>query len=313
MKFFVGVLALAAVCRAVPEADPQLLLGPSPLTTPYASPFPYAFGNFYNPYFNTLPVASPVVASKVITPIVPTPNVAGVIPQARPYGPYDCVTAEGCAVRTLKEHGLAKREATAEADAEATADPEAFYNSYYNPYFNYGFNGLYNGFYGQAYGAYPYGVNSLWNYAALGRGYATGFEGYPASTAPLPALPAPVAAPLPARFAAAPVTAPLAAPLLAAPAPVLKTVEIPAPEVKTIHVSAPVVNAVPATPLNVFRAAPAPVVHHVAPLPVVRQPVVTPIVEKVKKPVTYTHLGAHPIQPTTVFEETQAVVGHNIF
>merc|ERR1711981_57283 len=257
-------------------------------------PFPYAFGNFYNPYFNTLPVASPVVASKVITPIVATPNVAGVIPQARPYGPYDCVTAE--------------------AEAEATADPEAFYNSYYNPYFNYGFNGFYNGYYPHSYGAYPYGVNSLWNYAALGRGYATGFEGYPASTAPLPALPAPVAAPLPARFAAAPVSAPFAAPLLAAPAPVVKTVEIPEPEVKTIHISAPVVNAVPATPFPVFRGAAAPLVHApVVHAPVVRQPVVTPIVKKVSKPVTYTHLGAHPIQPTTVFEETQAVVGHNIF
>ena len=216
---------------------------------------------------------------------------------------------------------------------------------YYNPY--YGFNGLNNGYYPYSYGAYPYGANpygSLWNYAALGRGYATGFEqfeGYPASTAPLPALPAPVASPLAARFVAAParVPAPLAAPLaprvvaapapgaaplaapippapftshfaaplLAAPAPIVKTVEIPAPEVKTIEIAAPVVKAVPATPLPIFRAAP--IVH--APVPVVRQPVVTPIVKKVAKPVTYTHLGAHPIQPTTVLEETQEVVGHN--
>merc|ERR1711863_258010 len=148
----------------------------------------------------------------------------------------------GCAVRTLKEHGPAKRE------AEAEADPGAFYGNYfgYNNY--YGLNGLYNGYYPYSYGAYPYGVNSLWNYAALGRGYATGFEqfeGYPAATAPLPAV---QVAPLPA-----------------------------------------------------------------APLPVVRHPVVTPIVKRTSKPVTYTHLGAHPIQPTTVFEESQEIVGHHVF
>merc|ERR1712174_127668 len=52
--------------------------------------------------------------------------------------------------------------------------------------------------------------------------------------------------------------------------------------------AAPVVEAAP-----VVKAAPvveaAPLVHHVA-----------PGVETVSKPVTYTHLGAHPIQPTTV-------------
>merc|ERR1712001_206416 len=179
------------------------------------------------------------------------------------------------------------------------ADPEAFYGSYYNPY--YGLNGLYNGYYPYSYGAYPYGVNSLWNYAALGRGYATGFEqfeGYPAATAPLPAVqvaplpaaPAPVVKSVPVP---APVSAPLAAPLFAAPQ-VFKAA--PAPVTTVVHT--PVVNAVPATP--VFKAAP--IVQ--APLPVVRQPVVTPIVKKTSKPVTYTHLGAHPIQPTTVFEES---------
>merc|ERR1712061_778158 len=235
-KFMVGVLALAAVCGATPEADPQLLLGPSPLTTPYASPFPYAYGNIYNPYFNTLPVAAPIVApaARVSTPTVATPGVAGVIPQPRPYSPYDCVTAEGCAVKTLKEHGLAKRE------AEAEADPEAFYGNYfgYNNY--YGLNGFYNGYYPYSYGAYPYGVNSLWNYAANGLGYATGFEqfeGYPAATAPFPAVPvqslAPLAAPVGAPFPALPPYH------LAAPA-LVKSVEIPAPEIKTIELPAPV-------------------------------------------------------------------------
>ena len=308
---------MAALCGAVPEADPQLLLGPSPLTTPYASPFPYAFGNIYNPYFNTLPVATPVVApaAKVITPAVATPGVAGVIPQARPYSPYDCVTAEGCAVKTLKEHGLAKRE------AEAEADPEAFYGNYfgYNNY--YGLNGFYNGYYPYSYGAYPYGVNSLWNYAAHGLGYATGFEqfeGYPAATAPLPAIQ--VAAPLPAAPAPvvkavevpAPVVktvpAPIAAPLFAAPA-VVKSAPLAAPLPVTTVVNTPIVKSVPATPLPIVKSAP--IVP--APLPVVRQPVVAPVVKKVSKPVTYTHLGAHPIQPTTVFEETQEVVGHHVF
>merc|ERR1712173_571174 len=42
----------------------------------------------------------------------------------------------------------------------------------------------------------------------------------------------------------------------------------------------------------------APLVHHAAPL--VHH--VAPVVETVSKPVTYTHLGAHPIQPTTVIQ-----------
>jgi len=302
MKSMIGVLALAAVCRAVPEADPQLLLGASPLAY---SPFGYNFGNLYNPYFNVLPTAIPT-AAKVITPANPlvTPAVAGALPPLRPYTSHDCVTPEGCAVRTLKEHGIAKR------DAEADADPEAFYGSFYNynPYYN-GYNGFYNGYYPHSYGAYPYGVNSLWNYAANGLGYATGFEqfeGYPAATAPLRAVPvqslAPLAAPVGAPFPALPPYH------LAAPA-LVKSVEIPAPEIKTIELPAPVVKAVPAAPLPVFHAAP----FVPAPLPVVRQPVVTPVVKKVSKPVTYTHLGAHPIQPTTVFEETQEVVGHHYF
>jgi len=344
MNKFIGVLALAAVCRAVPEAEPQLLFGASPLSTPYAySPFPYNVGNLYNPYFNVLPTATPFVgpATKVIRPANPLVAAAysGVIPPLRPYSPHDCVTAAGCAVRTLKDHGIAKREATAEADAEASADPESFYGSYYSPSYYGRYNGFYNGYggyngyngyngaynryngYNGAYGAYPYGANSLWNYAAQGLGYATGFEqfqGYPAATAPLPAFPAPAAAPLSAPFFAAPAAvrqlpafpapaaAPLAAPFFAAPA-ALRQFAVPAPVVKAIP--APVVHSVPAAPLPFFRAAQ--FVH--APAPVVRQPVLTPIVKKASKHVTYTHLGAHPIQPTTVIEETQQVVGHHYF
>merc|ERR1739849_58192 len=197
-----------------------------------------------------------------------------VIPPLRPYTPYDCVTPEGCAVKTLKEHGLAKR------DAEADADPEAYYGfGGYSPF--YGYNGLYgNGFYG----GYP---------------YATGFESYPASTAPLPALPAPVVAP---RLE-------LKAPIVAAPtvvkaAPVVAPAPLPAPLFARAPIAAPLV-----------APAPLPVVHHAVPLPAVRvsPPVVKPVVAEAVKQVTYTHLGAHPIQPTTVLEKTSAVVGHQFF
>ena len=158
----------------MPEADPQFVLGASPLTTPYALPANYPFANLYNPYFNgnlynpylnVLPTAAPIVApaavpaTKVITPLagpLVTPLAApaaghAVVAPLRPYTPYDCVTAAGCAVKTLKEHGLAKREATAEADAEATADPEAYYGfGGFSPY--YGYNGFYGG--------YPYGFGA---------------------------------------------------------------------------------------------------------------------------------------------------------
>ena len=41
-----------------------------------------------------------------------------------------------------------------------------------------------------------------------------------------------------------------------------------------------------------------------------RPAVVAPVVATVNTPVTYTHLGAHPIQPSTVVEQQSAVVGH---
>ena len=62
---------------------------------------------------------------------------------------------------------------------------------------------------------------------------------------------------------------------------------------------APVVKTVVSEPAVV--AAPAPVVAPVA-------PVRAPVVAKVAKPVTYTHLGAHPIHPTTVLEESTQVL-----
>jgi hypothetical protein len=46
---------------------------------------------------------------------------------------------------------------------------------------------------------------------------------------------------------------------------------------------------------------------------VVPAPKVVPVVQKVAKPVTYTHLGAHPIHPTTVLESTDQVVAHTVY
>ena len=39
-------------------------------------------------------------------------------------------------------------------------------------------------------------------------------------------------------------------------------------------------------------------------------PRVAPVVATVNKPVTYTHLGAHPVHPTTVVEQEAHLVGH---
>merc|ERR1712038_840460 len=270
MKFLVGVLALAlaAIVQAEPEADPALLYGayyghPYHLGYGYGSHYgfyngfyarsaygyglpgqsythvdrvhkreaeadpqviaPYVYGNTAFPYV-TAPAAftglSPVVYNSV--PVAPTAPVA-----PGPFTPRDCVTSDGCAVRALKEAGLAKREADPEAEAEAEA--AYYYGNYYggygyNPYYNY-----YNGFYN-----YPY------NYYG-GYGYPYAYNPYVAPAAPV------------AVKAAEPV------------------------EVEE-------------------KAAPVPVVAPYAPAPVVAAP--APVVKQVSKPVTYTHLGAHPIQPT---------------
>merc|ERR1712241_1576820 len=224
------------------EADAQV---PAALPLVYANTaFPYATApaafTGVNPYvYNPVPVATAPVA-----PILPyagtIPTAAGVAVAARPFTPYDCVTSDGCAVRALKEAGLAKREADPEAKAEAEAEAEAayyygnYYNYGYNPYYNY-YNGFYNYPYSNYYGAYrhPY-----------------------VAAAPVAAEPAEEAEPVEVK---------------AAPVPV---------------VAAPYYYNTPAV---------------VAPAPVAK-------VVKVAKPVTYTHLGAHPIQPTTVLEETSQIV-----
>merc|ERR1712048_193870 len=226
------------------EADaqvPALPLVYANTAFPYATA-PAAFAGVINPYvYNPVPVATAPVA-----PILPyagtIPTAAGVAVAARPFTPYDCVTSDGCAVRALKEAGLAKREADPEAEAEAAYYYGNYYNYGYNPYYNY-YNGFYNYPYSNYYGAYrhPYAYNPYVPYVAA---------------APVAAEPAEEAEPVEVK---------------AAPVPV---------------VAAPYYYNTPAV---------------VAPAPVAK-------VVKVAKPVTYTHLGAHPIQPTTVLEETSQIV-----
>ena len=74
------------------------------------------------------------------------------------------------------------------------------------------------------------------------------------------------------------------APAVTYAAPVTYTYAQPAPVVAAAPVAAPVVKA---APVVVARA---------------------PTVVEEAKPVTYTHLGAHPIQPTTVLEKTSRIV-----
>ena len=197
------------------------------------------------------------------------------------------------------------------AQAEPEADPAYLYGSYYGvpSYFGYPY-----GYYGRFYGRSAYGYGLPGGYTHVDRlhkreaapeaeaeaeaealfyryyngysgyypyGFYNGFYNYPYSSyynypysAYTPYVAAPVA-PAVKTVAEAPVVK--AAPVVAAPAPV-------------------------ATP---FVYASAPVVAPVAPK-------VTPVVEETAKPVTYTHLGAHPIHPTTVLEKTSRVVGHQV-
>merc|ERR1712242_34813 len=210
-------LGLPALHTPVTATVTNVAAAPIAATLPaVASPFyGYGFPTAAAAYpgslvYNTAPVATAPVA--VAAPVVPH----------RPFTPYDCVTADGCAVRALKEAGLAKREAVAEPVAEADADAEA--EAYWYGYYGNRYPGIYNNYYG------AYGYNGFYG----GYGY------------------------------------PYAYPTAAAPAAVVE----PAVEVKAVE--EPVVAA--------------------APVPVAKT--------VVQKPVTYTHLGAHPIQPTTVLETT---------
>merc|ERR1719468_1023827 len=94
------------------EADPQFLAA-----TPYSSALPLVYNNVprffptapaaFAPIsplvYNTAPVATAPIAP--VAPVVyatapaPVAVAAPVVVPGRPYTPYDCATAEGCAVR----------------------------------------------------------------------------------------------------------------------------------------------------------------------------------------------------------------------
>merc|ERR1712061_99339 len=136
----------------------------------------------YAPYYGFPTAAAAYPASLVYnTAPVATAPLAYTTPAAvphRPFGPRDCVTADGCGVRALIEAGLAKREAVAEPEADADADAEAYFYGYY------GYPGIYNNYYG----GYGYG-----GYGGYGYPYSYyGGYGYPYATYPYAA---PVAAP----------------------------------------------------------------------------------------------------------------------
>merc|ERR1719223_2100056 len=95
------------------EADPQFLAA-----TPYSAALPLVYNNVPR-FFPTAPAAfapiSPLVyntapvATAPIAPVAPVVYATAPAPVAvaaplvvpgRPYTPYDCVTAEGCAVRS---------------------------------------------------------------------------------------------------------------------------------------------------------------------------------------------------------------------
>lgn len=89
--------------------------------------------------------------------------------------------------------------------------------------------------------------------------------------------------------AALPLAAPVARTVVAAPTPIARTV---------VAAPAPIARTVVAAPAPVVRTAVP------APLPLARAPVVAART----RPVTYTHLGAHPINPTTVLETEQVLL-----
>merc|ERR1711863_210855 len=194
------------------------------------------------------------------------------------------------------------------------AEPEADPLHYYAPY---GYASLYRPYYASGYagplpGASYQSVHRLHKREAEADPQLLLNAGlhFPAAAPLVAPASAPVVAAAP-LVAPAPITLPVAHAV--AHAPVVKSVvETPAVVSHEVH-SVPVVHHV--APL-VHHVAPvahaAPPVHHAAPLvhhaaPLVHH--VAPVVETVSKPVTYTHLGAHPIQPTTVIQTESKLVG----
>jgi hypothetical protein len=300
MKSAVVVLACLASALGAPEADPQVFLNAGPAAFPFAaSPFRTAFADpTFNPAFNTLnpafntfnPAFAAPFPAQIAPAVIPAPAVfrtAPVLvaaPAARLFTPHDCVTQGGCAARAILESQgrLVRREAEAEAEPQHLINPYA-YTGYNNLYANY-HNAHYNPY---TYNAFPQGYNNFYGGA------------YPYLAQPAPfayAQPAPFAYAQPAPFAIE------AAPLALEAAPLA----IEAPLLKTLPIAAPAHIVLEAAPQPIFHSAPivhhaAPIVHHAAPAFRALRPV--PVVEKRAKVVTYTHLGAHPVNPLTVIEE----------
>jgi pyruvate dehydrogenase E2 component (dihydrolipoamide acetyltransferase) len=268
-------LTAATPYLASPYALPYAAAVASPYYAPtyVHAPSPVGVKTVSSPVASVSSVSGPLALPKAISPI--RSSVTGA-PLLQPFGALtnrDCVTEGGCLVATLKGAGLAKREAEADAEPQllASAAPYGL-----NPYFA---------------GVYASGLASPY--------YAAG------------ALPYTVArtAPAVAYVNQAPVA--VAAPAALSPAVTYVKEAIAAPAPVTYVQKAPVAVAAPAP---VAVAAPAPVTYvQEAPVVVsapVRPAVQVPVVEERTRPVTYTHLGAHPIQPTTVLETDSRVVGH---
>jgi hypothetical protein len=109
MKFLVVVLALSGLCAAEPEAEPQVLLAPSPYlgVAPFNAPAPFLYNGAPLAY-NAAPLAY---------------NYVPAAPLVRVLTPSDCVTPGGCNARELIDAGLAGRK-----KREAEADPALLYS-----------------------------------------------------------------------------------------------------------------------------------------------------------------------------------------
>merc|ERR1712173_412926 len=217
------------------------------------------------------PLVHHAVAPAVVAAPAPVAPVVGLTP-------HDCVTEAGCSLRAALVAGLPSGTfgsaattivARKKREAEAEAEPEA------DPYYYSSVAG-----HGQAYSTFVDDHPAPVVYTPHPFGYNYGLPyGYnyglpysvPAVAATTVVEAAPAIAPHPIFYN----TNFLVAPQVAAPA---------------VHAAAPLVHAA------------APVVHAA---PLVKA---APVVETVSKPVTYTHLGAHPIQPTTVIQTESRLI-----
>jgi len=284
------------------EADPQLLLNSSPLL--FNSPLAYSSVPAPSPLVTSV-VNAPVVKSVVEAPAVvsqtihaaPLPAAAAVYTSAPALPaatavyttapapvvpatttavvgltPHDCVTEAGCALRTALATGApAASFGSASVYGRKRREAEAEADAEADPYFLHGYSS-YAPY--AAYNAFPY------NYAPYNYG--------PYSYAP---------------YNYSPYSA--AYPYNVAPAAV-SSVEVAAAPVQAVEVAAPApLVAAPASTTVYHAAAP---VASVAPVAVAAPVVRAPAVETVAKKVTYTHLGAHPITPTTVVQTESRLI-----